>query len=206
MPRPKARKSNAGRKSLYTPACVQNILRVIRETGSERAAYEDTAISKTLYYDWYKKRKEFRDKVDRAKLQYRRTRPKTLRHQAEEALANYLNGEVEEVTETLTLITDPNDKVIRKRKQRQVKKLPPPIKLIERVLGQNIPILEAIQVLMSEGIATPMMAATVEKHLNSMMEELRRLPEMQSATALMKANPILETKAEAVPDGETGEG
>lgn len=170
-------------KSKYTPDRVERILDAIRETGSDRAGYEAGEIGDTTFYDWQGKYPEFSEGVAHAKQQYRKSCPDEIKNRAKAALADYLfNGctvERESQTESVTIVEDAQGKVKEVRKEKStnknIEKRPPPQWAIDRVLGKPIALLEAMQLLLIEKVATQEQADIVADGISQIEERLKKL-------------------------------
>ena len=64
---------------------------------------------------------------------------------------------------------------------KQVKGTPPWV--IDRVLGKNSPVLEAMQVLLTEGVATNYQARVIAEGISRIEHELKQLPGGDNGTS-----------------------
>jgi hypothetical protein len=176
-----------GRKSKYTTETVQAIIDAIAETGIEKAGYEAAGIGHNTYHRWLKEKGEFREAIQKAKAEFRETRPQTLRGQAVQRLGEYLRNETVEVWEKTTKTYDAKGDLTATTRSRNVIKRPCPQWAIDRVLGKNMPVLEAVQVLLNEGIASPSMAAIVESNIDNLQRELKQLQQSEVSRATLEA-------------------
>ena len=163
-------------KTKYTPEIVEKILSVYRETASDKAAYLCANVSPDTFYKWKLKYPEFSEGLARAAAEYRRSLPNDAIARAKEALNTYLyNGDIQTWT-SREIHKDADGNIIRtvERVTKQVKGTPPWV--IDRVLGKNIPVLEAMQVLLTEGVATPDQARIITEGISRIENELKRLP------------------------------
>lgn len=175
-------------KSKYTPERIEKILDAIRETGSDRAGWEAGEISKETFYVWINTYSDFSDGIAHAKSEFRKSCPEEIKNRAKAALADYLfNGctvERESQTETTTIIEDANGKVkeIRKEKSnnKNIEKRPPPQWAIDRVLGKPIALLEAVQLLLAEKVATQQQADIITDGISQIEERLKGLSQSSS--------------------------
>lgn len=162
-----------GRKSKYSPETVEVILSAIAETGLDKAGFTAAGITRDTFYRWLSDFSDFSDLVQKAHDQFRATRPTLLRTQAVQRLAEYVRGEAVEVYTKTTSTKDPKGKLISTTRSVTEIRRGCPQWAIDRVLGKSMPVLEAVQVLLNEGIATPQMAAIIESNLDNMQRELR---------------------------------
>lgn len=171
-----------GAKGKYRSEIIEAILSAIRKTGQDKDGYEAGGIAMKTFYEWMKgqgaakgKKPQFAQLVEKAKREFRRTCPENLREKALLRVADYLNNETVEVWDSIDVFKDANGNVTgTKQSQRKVQRPCPPA-IIDRVLGKNLPLLDAIQTLMGQGICPPEVMAIVESNLNNMYAELRSL-------------------------------
>lgn len=170
-------------KSKYTPETIDIILSAIQETGSDRAGYEAGGIAKRTFYEWMETYPHFAHQVAHARKEFKKTCPEEIKNRAKAALASYLfdgcTVERESQTESVTVVEDAqgNIKEIRKEKSsnKNIERRPPPQWAIDRVLGKPIPLLEAMQLLLIEKVATQQQADIVTDGISEIEERLKKL-------------------------------
>lgn len=174
-------------KSKYTPERIEKILSAIRETGSDRAGWQAGEIGERTFYDWLEIHSQFSQQVAYAKQEFRKTCPDEIKNRAKAALADYLfNGCTvirESQSESVTVVEDAqgNIKEIRKESSnnRNIERRPPPQWAIDRVLGKPIALLEAVQLLLAEKVATQQQADIITDGINQIETRLKQLPQGQ---------------------------
>lgn len=172
-------------KSKYTPERVEKILDAIRETGSDRAGWQAGEINKDTFYTWINSYPDFSDEIAHAKQEFRKTCPDEIKNRAKAALADYLfNGctvERESQTESVTVVEDSQGNVKEVRKEssnnKNIERRPPPQWAIDRVLGKPIALLEAVQLLLAEKVATQQQADIITDGINQIETRLKQLPQ-----------------------------
>lgn len=190
------------RKSKYTPDRVAVIVSAIEATGFDKDGIKAGGIGHDTFYKWISEFPEFAEKVAKAKDKFRYTCPETLRKKGLEVVAQYMNEGVTDTVTTEEVVKDANGRVKETRFSRKTFKKPPPHWIIDRVLGKNLPLIEAVQVLIQNGAATPQQAMIVEECLAEMS---RRLSEVASLTQVQGQLEQMYTKGSlksaAVDDG-----
>jgi len=176
-----------GRKPKYTPETIQLILDAIEETGNEALACKAGGITQNTFYRWLKEKSEFSQFVTLAKDRFRANRPQSLRSEAVKRLAEYIRGEAVEVYDKLVETKDGDGVLISRTRSLTKIKRGCPQWALDRVLGKSMPVLEAVQVLLNEGIASPSMAAVVESSIDEMQRKLRDLNESDMERAKLEA-------------------
>jgi transposase-like protein len=176
-----------GRKSKYTPETVQLIVDAIEETGKDVEGCKAACITENTFYRWLKEKSEFSQLITSAKATFRANRPQSLRSEAVKRLAEYIKGEAIEVYDKTTATKDAKGNLISTTKSVTKIKRGCPQWAIDRVLGKSMPVLEAVQVLLNEGIASPSMAAVVESSIDEMQRRLRDLNESDMERAKLEA-------------------
>ena len=164
------------RNSKYTPQTIEKILTAIKETGSDKAGYGAGGINQDTFYAWKNRYSEFSEGVARAKAEFRSFAPESFIQQAKESLINYLFNGAVETWSSKEFYKDADGNIIKtvERVSKVVRPTPPWV--IDHVLGKNIPVLEAMQVLLTEGVATPDQARIIAEGISRMENELKRLP------------------------------
>lgn len=171
-------------KSKYTSERKERILARIREDGGDRAGWEAGSISKDTFYRWIAEFPDFSDGVARAKEEFRQSCPKHLVVKARRSLSDYLfNGNIierEKTGESVKVIEDASGNIQEIHREtyteKRIDRMPPPQWVIERILGKNLAVLEAIQVLLAEGVATNEQARVVTDGISRIEEQLKALP------------------------------
>lgn len=172
--------SNATKYNLQT---VEAIISELAKSGCVATACQVSNITQVSFYKWIKKYPDFATQVETAKEEFRRSRPEEIKEQARRCIADYLfRGNIiewETTGETIKRIEDAkgNLKSIERetftKKHRE--KRPTPQWAIDRILGKNIEILDAIQILLSEGVATQEQAQAVAEGIAEMERKLKIL-------------------------------
>lgn len=93
------------------------------------------------------------------------------------------NGDVSTViTKELTEVPVENGeyKVVERRTTQKTFKKPLPKWVADRILGKNLPLIEAVQMLVMNGVATPTQAAIVESCLADMERQLKESAQMSA--------------------------
>jgi hypothetical protein len=162
-------------RSKYTPDRIELIYAVLEKTGSDRAVCSDPeiGISEATYYQWQKEKSEFLEGVAKAKEQYRITQPKWQRYQANQVLARYLSEGAIDTWQSEEIAYDADGdlrgrKVIIKTCHRGVPKW-----VIERVLGKNSDLEDALLVLIEAGLATDDELRIVSQGLTKLKQDLK---------------------------------
>ncbi|PSB28692.1 hypothetical protein [Chlorogloea sp. CCALA 695] len=163
-------------KTKYTKEIVEIILSVFRETGSDKAAYLCANVSADTFYKWKLKYPEFSEALALAAAEFRRFAPESFIQQAKESLRDYLFDGAVETWSSKEVHKDADGNIIKtvERVSKVVRPTPPWV--IDRVLGKNIPLLEAMQVLLTEGVATSDQARIISTGISRIEDELKRLP------------------------------
>jgi hypothetical protein len=163
-----------GRKTKYTPDRVELVLSVIKQTGSQTAACEAADICQAVFYNWQKKYPEFVEALTKAKEEFQKKAPDAIIQQANEVLRNYLFDGHTETWETTEIHKDASGNVTRVVEQRRKINRPTPEWVINRVFGKQIPLLEAMNVLLAEGVATLDQVQIVRTGLTQIEQRLRQ--------------------------------
>jgi uncharacterized protein YoaH (UPF0181 family) len=176
----------------FSPETVELILTEIARSGCILNACEATKIKQSTFYLWTKKYPEFNEKVERAKEVWRRSQPEELKREAKRALSDYLfNGAIvtwqTEGTET-KIVKDANGKVkwIEEKtvNKTHVEKRQCPQWVLERFLGKQPEVLEAIQILLAEGVATQEQARIVAEGIADIESRLKKLNQVAEKAPL----------------------
>ncbi len=170
-----------GRKPKYSLELANLIIDVLSRTGSDKAAYSAAGIRAGTYYRWLNEKSEFNERVAQAKEDFSRTAPEAFVKQTNQVLYDYLfTGHIETWT-AREVHKDSSGNIVRtvERVSKVVKPTPP--WAIERVLGKNLPVLEAMQVLLTEGVALPEQARIVASGISRIEDELKRLSDRGSS-------------------------
>jgi hypothetical protein len=137
-------------RSKYTPDRIELIYAVLEKTGSDRAVCSDPeiGISEATYYQWQKEKSEFLEGVAQAKEQYRITKPKWQRYQANQVLARYLSEGAIETWQSEEIAYDADGNVTGRKVTTKTVKRGAPQWAIERVLGKRLDEIDAMLTLM----------------------------------------------------------
>jgi len=112
-----------GRKGKYEESRIRRIEQIIARTGQESAAIEAVDISSTTFYRWKREKREFRERVERAKQEFYDTNDEEIIRTFRESLIEALKGPTQEWEEKE--ITElPNGDKVRKVKTKTVQKGP----------------------------------------------------------------------------------
>lgn len=179
--------AKGGAKGKYRPEVVDVIITAIEETGREIDGYKAAGISHQTFNRWKNEKNEFRDQVQKAHAKFRKYLPETLRKKALESVADYLHNGHQETCETKEIIQDANGNVIQRKTTLKTFKRPVPYWVVDRVLGKNLPLIEAVQILMQNGVATPQQAAIVEECLSDMERKLREISSLEQQQNQLEA-------------------
>ncbi len=172
-----------GRKPKYRPELADLIIDVLSRTGSDKAAYSEAGVNPATYYRWINEKSDFNQRVAIAKAEFGRTAPEACIRQANQALHNYLfNGSVETWT-AREVHKDAVGNIIRTVERISKVTKPTPSWAIERVLGKNLPVLEAMQVLLTEGVATSDQARIITQGINQIERNLKNLTASDGTSA-----------------------
>lgn len=180
-----------GRKPKYSQELANLIVEVISQTGSDKAAYSAVGIRAGTYYRWLNEKSEFSERVARAKEDFSKTAPEAFISQANQILYDYLfTGHVETWT-AREVHRDTAGNIIKtvERVSKVVKPTPP--WAIDRVLGKNMPVLEAMQVLLTEGVATPDQARIITQGISQIERDLKNLTSSNGASDRASAGAII---------------
>lgn len=192
-----------GRKSKYTPNVVKDIIAAIEKTGLDQDGFKAGGIAKDTFYRWISDYSDFADSVSRAKEKFRYTCPEILRTKALESVARYLHEGHAEVWTTEEVVKDGDGNVKETRFNRRTFKRPTPHWIIDRVLGRKLPLIEAVQILIQNGAATPQQAAIVEECLAEMERRLSQVANLTHVQGQLEAMYSKEPtkRADVVDDG-----
>lgn len=80
------------RKPKYTSDIAEQIVDAVRQTGSDKAAWQTARIAEGTYYRWLQEKSELRERVEAAKAEYRENAPKFFIQRSKEVLHEYLFG------------------------------------------------------------------------------------------------------------------
>lgn len=140
------------------------------------------AASARTFYRWLREKSEFSERVPRAKQEFTRTAPEAFMNQANQILYDYLfTGHVETWT-AREVHRDTAGNIIKTvERVSKVIKLTPPWAL-DRVLGKSMPVLEAMQVLLTEGVATPDQARVIAEGISQIERDLKNLTSSNGAS------------------------
>ena len=164
------------RKPKYSDEVVGQLVDAIRQTGSDKAAWQTARIGETTYYRWLQEKRELKERVEAAKAEYRDNLPKIFIKRSQEVLHEYLFVGHKETWKSTEIQKDPEGNIIKTIERVFNSTKPTPYWVIDRVLGKNTPLLEAVQVLLAEGVATIDQARIVSDGISriSRIEEVRR--------------------------------
>jgi chromosome segregation ATPase len=177
MPAPSRKKRNKfGRHSRYTPSNVERIIMAIRQTGTDEAGWIAGGISKETFNRWRRDHDDFHNAVEEARENFKDYSPQAIRFRLIENINKaVIRGGVESVRVHQELITDKNGETIRKKTSKTTFTGPLLPWMANIVNGKPIAILDAMQLLLAEGIATPQQAAALEKGIEDLYKNLRNL-------------------------------
>lgn len=161
------------RKGKYTPETVEKILDAIRATGSDKAGWQAGAISERTFYEWCKVHAQFSQDVTRARETFRHVCPESLKLKALENLREYLFNGASITTTSREIIKAPDGTVLRVVEKVSKSQHPMPHWVADRILGKKLEVLEAMQVLLAEGVATPAQVDIVKSTLDLLTERLK---------------------------------
>lgn len=138
-----------GRKSKYSEELVEQICTMVATTGSDRAAYDAVGLHPATFYRWLNEKKEFNDRVESARAEYRETCPDVLVRQANKAFSDYLHGRMERIVTT----TKSGTKGDMPFEEESIQRIPVgvPKWAIDRVLGNPSDEIEALKTLVKAG-------------------------------------------------------
>lgn len=164
-----------GRRSKYTPEIVDLILDAIKQTGSDKAGWQSGGINHDTFYTWISRHSEFSEGVAQAKSEFRKLCPQSFVQRSRQVLYDYLfTGHVEHWS--VSEVHKDAEGNIFKTVERTSKAIKPtPYWVIDRVLGKNLPLLEAVRLLLSQGVATTEQARVVSDGVSRIEEELKAL-------------------------------
>lgn len=160
-------------KTKYCPETVEVIIDAIRATGGDKAGWEAAGISEKTFYVWCNKHRQFLQDVARAKKEFKEICPDALKLKAMENLRDYLVNGATITTTSREIIKAPDGTVLRIVEKVSKTSHPMPHWVCDRVLGKKLEVLEAMQILLAEGVATPAQVDIVRDGLNSLTEQLR---------------------------------
>lgn len=163
----------------YKPEIIEAIVSAIAATGRDRDGYEAGGIGHDTFYRWMKTKPEFSDAIQKAKAEFRKVCPENMRQQALQRLGEYLRGETVETWEKKSITTDAAGNITSRTASITTIRRPTPQWAIDRILGHQMPVLNAVQILMDEGIASPQMAAIVESNIDNLQRELKNLADLE---------------------------
>lgn len=166
-------------KGKYSKARVEDICAAIRRTGRDIDGIASGGISNDTFYKWLSAKPEFMDLVNEAKEEWRKTCPAALRKTAVSKLADYIHNGTVTVMDSIE-VTEVDDgkggfKVVSRKKTHKEFKNPVPQWVFDRILGKNLPLIEAVQIMMNNGLASQQQASVVESCLADMERQLRDL-------------------------------
>jgi len=162
-----------GRKSKYNPATVERLIEEIGISGNEKRACNVADVCNTTLTRWKKEYPDFAQQIQDAHREYRRSTQEAQIKQARSLVTDYLfNGYKEVHTSTMRITTD--GKLTIKEETKIIQK-PTPEWVINRVLGQPMPLVEAMKTLLMNNIALPQQADALFKGIESIEDELRSL-------------------------------
>lgn len=146
----------------------------IRSTGSDKAGWGAGAISEKTFYTWCNKYPQFAQDVTRARETFRYVCPDSLKLKALENLRDYLFNGATITTTSREIIKAPDGTVLRVVEKVSKSQHPMPNWVADRILGKKLEVLEAMQVLLAEGVATPAQVDIVKSTLDELTERLKQ--------------------------------
>ena len=164
-----------GARGKYTDEIKKAIADAIRKTGRDEDGIKAAGIARDTFYRWLKEKPDFPDIVTNAKSDFRKACPQALRDKAVGVIREYLYGEMIERWKKKFYEPDNNGNPVLVSMQVTEIQRSCPQWVIDRILGKNIPVLEAMQTMLNEGVATPAQAATVESGVNEIQRRLKEL-------------------------------
>ena len=169
------------RKPKYSEEVADQIIDAIRQTGSDKAAWQTARIGETTYYRWLQEKRELKERVEAARAEYRENAPKIYIQRSQEVLYEYLFVGHKETWKSTEIQKDPEGNIIKTIERVFNSTKPTPCWVIDRILGKNTPLLEAVQVLLAEGVATIEQARIVSDGINRIEQQLKNLTEFPQA-------------------------
>lgn len=160
-------------KSKYSPETVTLILDAIRERGGDEDGWLAGQISRTTFYEWQNQHPDFQKGVAIAKREYQESLPAVQRRQARRAFNDYLFGRIEEVWESEEQTFEANGDLTIKRTIKKVRR-GPAVWAIERVLGRNLDILEAIKTMIESGLAPEQLIEVTERRIAEAKAQIKQ--------------------------------
>lgn len=146
------------RSNIYTDELANKIFEYIAEYGTHRDGFERAGISRNLFYNWLKEKKNFNDGVCKALAEFKSAKADR-KIQARKTLDDYLFGRAKRVTKinkkvTNVYYTDEGEEKenITIEEQTKVTTELCPEWVISRVLGKNLDEMEALQILLEKGL------------------------------------------------------
>ncbi|MBW4597689.1 MAG: hypothetical protein KME46_33495 [Brasilonema angustatum HA4187-MV1] len=166
----------------YSQELAEIICQAIASEGTDVCGFEAAGISKNTFYQWLKKYPEFNAAIEAAREKYTRDRPESDKRQARKCLSDYLyNGiviEWEITGETVRNIEDPDGtvkQVLRETfKKKHIERRQCPKWVLDRVLGKNTAILDALQTLLTEGVASERQAEIISRGVALIEKEFKQ--------------------------------
>lgn len=139
-----------GRKSLYSRSTLDTLEKELTEHGCVQRACKKANISKEVFYLWVRKHPEFAALVEKAKQERLLRQQETFQLQADKILEEYLSkGAVTKITIIEEGTSDKFGSYVKKTvKEVQA---PTPVKILDRVLGQDYDELEALKLWVNAG-------------------------------------------------------
>lgn len=162
-------------RSKYNEEIKKTILDAIRKHGSDVAGIKAGHISVDTFYRWINIFPEFSEGIRKAKAEYRSSIPDEWVQQAKKAFEDYLFGRAVEDWHSEKVVFD-GDKEVIERSHRTVRR-GVPAWVIERVLG-TYKTLEAMQELLSAGVATEDQASIVRDGIADIEAKLQQIKAM----------------------------
>lgn len=126
----------------YRKDNIDAIVQTLTKTGDRRASWEAAGITESTFYEWMSKHSEFSERILEAEKEWQKNLPKAMKKQAQKAFEDYLFGRVVETWKTID-----GKRIIVKEINRGV-----PQWAIERALGRPGDILDAVNILVREGV------------------------------------------------------
>lgn len=173
--------SKRGRKTSLTPELKENLIAEIKELGSFAKAAAAFGIKYDTFLKWRGKYQDFRVATDNALQFFKRKQYRTIRSKCLEQLIEILYEGVIE-TKVVEQETKTPDGTISTRTVTKTHK-GPPMRLLERYLGEPMDILDAVQLLGSHQLLSEEAVARIYDTLTQAEESSREIIQNNTPSA-----------------------
>lgn len=158
----------------YTHANIIKLRNIISLTGNIDLAIRAIGISFVTFKRWKNEKEGFKELIEEAKNNYIQYSPRSLQVEALKRFHQLLTqGEIR-VCEKRKVQKDSSGNIIGEIVETTKEIKSPPKWVIERVLAKDIPIMDAINLLISEGIMPPEQSQIILDGMVEMQEALRK--------------------------------